>query len=88
MRKAMAVLLAAIMSLCTAGCGDDAKYLRFHDETFKRADLSKETVEWLEWYNELTAEEQLSISYIPGEIHNKIYGEAREGMDEAAEADS
>ncbi len=88
MRKAMAVLLAAIMCLCMWGCRNDAEYIRFHDETFKRADLSKETVEWLEWYNELTAEEQLSISYIPGEIHNKIYGEAREGMDEAAEAGS
>lgn len=88
MRKITAVLLAAIMSLCTVGCRNDAEYICFHDETFKIADLSKETVEWLEWYNELTEEEQLSISYIPGEIHNKIYGEAWKGMDEAAEAGS
>ena len=86
MRKLLAVLLAIIMSACAVGCKDGVEYIRFHDEVFKRADLSAETVEWLEWYNELTEDEQLAISYIPGEIHRMLYGEVREGMEEAAEA--
>ena len=30
--------------------------------------LSKETITWLEWYNSLTDEEQLSISSIPSDL--------------------
>ena len=86
MRKIIAGLLAVIMSICTVGCKGNAEYIRFHDEVLKRADLSTETLEWLEWYNELTEDEQLAISYIPGEIHRMLYGEAQEGMEEAAEA--
>ena len=86
MRKFIAGLLAVIMSICAVGCKGNAGYIRFHDEVFKRADLSPETVEWLEWYNELTEEEQLAISYIPGEIHSILYGEAQEGMEETVEA--
>ena len=88
MRKIIAGLLAVIMSICAVGCKCNAGYIRFHDEVFKRADLSPETIEWLEWYNELAEEEQLAISYIPGEIHSILYGEVREGMEEAAEANS
>ncbi len=88
MRKFIAGLLAVIISIFTVGCKSSAEHIRFHDETFKRADLSEETIEWLEWYNQLTEEEQLSISYIPGEIHSVLYGEVREGMDETADADS
>ena len=86
MRKLLAVSLAIIMSACAVGCKDGEEYIRFHDEVFKRADLSTETLEWLEWYNELTEDEQLAISYIPGEIHSILYGEAQEGMEETVEA--
>jgi len=85
-RKLLALLLAIMMSACAVGCKDGEEYIRFHEETFKRADLSTETLEWLEWYNELTEDEQLAISYSPGEIHRMLYGEVREGMEEAAEA--
>ncbi len=86
MRKIIAVVLAMILSLGAVGCKGDAEYISFHDEKIKRADLSDETIQWLERYNELTEEEQLSISYIPGEIHRLLYGDILEGMDEVAEA--
>lgn len=41
----------------------------FHDRTFHKSDLSEETIEWLEWYNELSETEQLSISYIPSDLY-------------------
>ncbi|MBQ7091764.1 MAG: hypothetical protein IJN83_03840 [Clostridia bacterium] len=88
MRKFIAGLLAVIMSICAVGCKGNAGYIRFHDEVFKRADLSPETVEWLEWYNELTEEEQLAISYIPGEIHSMLFSDAPHKAEEAVEANS
>lgn len=42
--------------------------VEYRGQTFNKADLSQETIEWLEWYNELSESEQLAISYIPHEI--------------------
>ena len=42
--------------------------ISFHDKTFNKSDLSQETIEWLEWYNRLSADEQIAISYIPTEL--------------------
>ena len=44
--------------------------VEFHGKLFNKADLSKETLEWLDWYNTLTPEEQLSISYVPHELYS------------------
>lgn len=52
----------------------ETKTVSFHDKTFNKADLSEETLEWLEWYNSLTQQEQLSISSIPSELYT--YGSA------------
>lgn len=41
----------------------------FHDKTFHKSDLSQETLEWLDWYNSLTEEEQLSINHIPFDLY-------------------
>ncbi len=43
--------------------------IRFQDKAFNVADLSQETIEWLEWYNRLTEEEQLSVSSIPSDLY-------------------
>ena len=42
--------------------------VEYRGHMFNKADLSPETIEWLEWYNELSETEQLAISYIPHEI--------------------
>lgn len=41
----------------------------FHDKTFNKSDLSQETLEWLDRYNSLTEEEQLSINHIPLDLY-------------------
>lgn len=43
--------------------------IQFHNKTLNKSSLSKETLEWLEWYNDLTETEQLSISYIPSDLY-------------------
>ena len=45
------------------------KYISFYDKTFNKSDLSQETIKWLEWYNDLSEEEQLAISSIPSELY-------------------
>lgn len=42
--------------------------IQFHDRWINKANLSEKTIEWLERYNELSKEEQLSISSIPPEL--------------------
>ena len=86
MSRAIAIVLTAMIFLCAVGCDDGAGTISFHDKVINRADLSQETIQWLEGYNELTEEEQLSISYIPEEIHSILYGDIREEMAVAAEA--
>lgn len=40
----------------------------YHGREFQRTALSEETLEWLEWYNSLSEEEQLAVSYEPEEL--------------------
>ena len=41
----------------------------FHENVFYKSDLSRETIEWLDWYNSLSEAEQLAISYIPSDLY-------------------
>lgn len=56
------------------GCNDhkqpdaDNTWILFQDRWVERAALSDETIEWLTWYNGLSEEEQLSISYLPADL--------------------
>lgn len=43
--------------------------VEFNGRLFNKSDLTKETLEWLEWYNSLPLEEQLAVSSIPNELH-------------------
>ena len=47
--------------------------VEFHGQTFKRSELSSDTVGWIEWYNRLPEEEQLAIDYIPSDLY-ELYG--------------
>ena len=42
--------------------------VRFGDRWIDRDSLSEETLEWLDWYNSLSEEEQLVISAIPADL--------------------
>ena len=62
--------------------------IAFHDKVFNKSDLSEETIKWLENYNSLSEEEQLSISSIPAELYELCgypTAEAMEAMDETLE---
>ena len=43
--------------------------VEFHGQVFNKSDLSEETLEWLEWYNSLSPEEQLAVSSIPADLY-------------------
>ena len=59
---------------------EEADTVSFHDKTFNKADLSAETLEWLEKYNAMSEDEQLAISYIPADLYELCgYGEAVNG---------
>lgn len=73
----IAILFQNEWWLCTA---DAADTVSFHDKTFNKADLSTETLEWLEKYNAMSEDEQLAISYIPEDLYELCgYGEAENG---------
>lgn len=50
---------------------DTTGQVKFGDRLINEADLSEETLEWLDWYNGLTEFEQLSISSIPSDLLEK-----------------
>lgn len=79
--KKLAVFVLLFIFILT-GCApknNDENTVRFHDKTFYKADLSQDTIEWLEWYNSLTETEQLSISYIPSDLYKLCgYDEAED----------
>lgn len=50
----------------------DSNVVEFHGNLLNQGDLSKETIEWLEWYNSLSPEDQLAISSIPAELYTYV----------------
>jgi len=54
----------------------------YHGRSYNRADLSAETLEWLDWYLALSEEEQLAVSYEPAELRS---GELPTTVDAGAE---
>ena len=43
--------------------------ITFHEHVLNIADLSQDTAQWLTWYNNLSEEEQLAVSYIPSDLY-------------------
>lgn len=82
MKKLIALVLALVCVLGLVGCSnsaDETETISFHDKTFNKADLSADTIEWLEKYNELSEDEQLAISSIPSDLYELCgYGNATE----------
>lgn len=46
--------------------------VEFHGQLINKSDLSEETLEWLEQYNSLPAEDQLAINFIPPDLLDAI----------------
>lgn len=70
---AVAVLACAAVAVCfltdPKEKTDDSK-IRYLDQWYSRSDLSAETIAWLEWYNGLSAEEQLAVSSVPHDLYD------------------
>ena len=56
-----------------AAKGEPADTVTYHGRSYNRADLSAETLEWLDWYLALSEEEQLAVSYEPVELALALY---------------
>lgn len=62
-------LIEAMDAIRSQGANDTAEEMIMYDgREYQRFMLSKETIEWLEWYNSLSEEEQLTVSYVPPEL--------------------
>ena len=48
---------------------DSNETVEFNGQLFNKSDLTEETLEWLEWYNSLSPEEQLAVSSIPAGLY-------------------
>ena len=62
--------------------GEPADTVTYHGRSYNRADLSAETLEWLDWYLALSEEERLAVSYEPAELRG---GELPTTVDAGAE---
>ena len=65
MRRLLAGLLVVVL---LAGCGKSGKTYEFHGRSYEEEDLPSGVVQWLEWYNGLSPEEQDAISFCPPEL--------------------
>ena len=72
MKKLIALVLALVCVFSLVACSnsrDGNETVTFHDKTFNKADLSEETLEWLECSNSLSLEEHLAVSSTPAELY-------------------
>lgn len=58
-------LLAVMLLLFLSGCG---RQVRFGDRWVDADGLSKETLDWLDWYNALPEEQQRAVSSLPPDL--------------------
>ncbi|MDE7304036.1 MAG: hypothetical protein K2N60_12025 [Oscillospiraceae bacterium] len=56
------------VNVSTEPMGSDDDIVIYDGRVYYRSMLSKETLEWLDWYNSATKEEQDSVSYVPSEL--------------------
>lgn len=76
MKKSIALLLIVVLLLCFAGCKSNT--VTYRGQVYDADALSAETLEWLEWFNSLSEEEQLAISYVPNEFLEPLDGEVQD----------
>lgn len=71
MKRTIALAFLLILLLVFSGCcgRQNKETVTFQGRTFLKADLSEQTLRWLERYNQLSETEQLSISFIPADLH-------------------
>lgn len=91
---ALCVTLAGCSQTETGGSSDSSletpeqsnNQVQYGDRMIDADNLSQETLEWLEWYNSLSKEEQLAISFVPPDLLED--GEPVETEDASLEEDA
>ena len=56
------------VTVSTEAAVSDVDMVTYDGREYRRSDLSEETLEWLDWYNSASKEEQASVSYVPSEL--------------------
>ena len=81
MKRTVFLMVALALLWGLAGCNSStpqeqtlpqpsqAETICFHDNALNTAELSPDTVQWLTWYNTLSEEEQLAVSYVPSDLY-------------------
>ncbi len=62
---------------------DGKNVITFNDRVFLKTELSAETLEWLEKYNELSEDEKLATSSIPAELIDEVIFDVEDAEIEA-----
>ena len=69
MKRLSLIFALAIMMLCISCSTNDVMYF---DYKIPKDMLSDTTLEWLEWFNSLSYELQIAVSYIPRDLGQAI----------------
>ena len=64
------LILTVFMSMNSFAV-DNKQYVEFQNQRYKISDLSKETLDWLEWYNSLSGDSKKMVNYVPWELLEK-----------------
>ena len=67
----ISLLILTLFTSMNAFAVDKQQYIKFHNQRFKISDLSKETLDWLKWYNSLSDDFKEMVNYVPGELLEK-----------------
>lgn len=67
----ISLLILTVFTSMNAFAVDNKQYVEFHNQRFKISDLSKETLDWLKWYNSLSDDSKKMVNYVPGELLEK-----------------
>ena len=67
----ISLLILTVFTSMNSFAVDNKQYVEFHDQRFKISDLSKETLDWLKWYNSLSDDSKEMVNYVPGELLEK-----------------
>ena len=69
MKRLSLIFELAIMMLCISCSTNDVMYF---DYKIPKDMLSDTTLEWLEWFNSLSYDLQIAVSYIPSDLGQAI----------------
>ena len=70
MKRFLALLLALLCLFALTACSEYT--VPFRGYLLDEADLSEETLEWLDWFNSLSEEEQLAVDSHPVDITDAL----------------